>query len=270
MQSFEVRLGAECRGTKDNHQTMFQKLSQESPYVLQHACFTINMLVSQSTDTWCTLTDTNPITVNKLAIRNNEQKVDAIWHGKTTNSGEHIGEQWKDLLHAKFDKNDTRSTMEIFGSIDIPPMDKTMDADYVEEDHIGKAIIEQVYTKTRLTQKQLEHRLWVKNKEVQQPPDPDNNQGQRQEEHITTDDTIPQPPGLDISQRNYVHPRPHAMCPTKVTKLIHSKRHVIFAIVRHHRSCPAAVLNIQCCSFQVVVLQLAFYCLAKELKWRCL
>eukprot|EP00971_Amphidinium_carterae_P015535 306608-Amphidinium_carterae.1 len=103
--------------------------------------------------------DIKPFTVNKLAIRNNEEKVEPIWLRKTTNSGEHIAviaeQQWN---------------KEICDNIDIPQMDNTMDADYVEEGHIGKSIIE----------------LWVNNKEVSH----DNNQGQEQKEHITTDDTI--------------------------------------------------------------------------------
>eukprot|EP00971_Amphidinium_carterae_P285087 5659283-Amphidinium_carterae.4 len=75
-----------------------------------------NMHASQSTDTWlhtdgmtnyqrrwgaqynsaiCSygevvLADIKPITVKKLDIRNNEQKTEGIWLGKTTNSGEHI------------------------------------------------------------------------------------------------------------------------------------------------------------------------------------
>eukprot|EP00971_Amphidinium_carterae_P312912 6218539-Amphidinium_carterae.2 len=36
------------------------------------------------------LADIKPITVNKLDIRNKEQKTEGIWLGKTTNSGEHI------------------------------------------------------------------------------------------------------------------------------------------------------------------------------------
>eukprot|EP00971_Amphidinium_carterae_P122151 2418728-Amphidinium_carterae.1 len=92
-------------------------------------------------------------------------------------------------------------------------MDNTIDADDVVEDHIGKAIIEQFFTKTRLTQKQPElFLLGVNNKEVQQPPDLDSNQGLPQEEHITTDDTIPPPPGSTrLGHSTTQHPTPKAM-----------------------------------------------------------
>eukprot|EP00971_Amphidinium_carterae_P163980 3251173-Amphidinium_carterae.1 len=48
-----------------------------------------------------------------------------------------------------------------------------MTDNYVEEEHIGKDIME-FFTKTRLTEKQPGHRLWVNNKETRQtPPDLD-------------------------------------------------------------------------------------------------
>eukprot|EP00971_Amphidinium_carterae_P206994 4106867-Amphidinium_carterae.1 len=117
-------------------------------YVLQHACFTINRY----------LVHADGLTNYQLQSWSNEQKVEAIWLGKITNSGEHvmvkkenIGKIFYTRRGPEFDKDDNRAT-----SIDIPQMDTTMDADYIEEDHIGNAIIEQFFTKTRLTQKQLE------------------------------------------------------------------------------------------------------------------
>eukprot|EP00971_Amphidinium_carterae_P015025 296923-Amphidinium_carterae.2 len=65
------------------------------------------------------LADIKPMTVNKLDIRNNEQKTEGIWLGKTTNGGEHIiawdchEGQFRQglLLHPEFDKVDIKVTM---------------------------------------------------------------------------------------------------------------------------------------------------------------
>eukprot|EP00971_Amphidinium_carterae_P050983 1003818-Amphidinium_carterae.1 len=47
-----------------------------------------------------------------------------------------------------------------------------MSENYAEEEHIGKAIMQEFFTKTRLTEKQPGHRLWVNDKETRQtPPD---------------------------------------------------------------------------------------------------
>eukprot|EP00971_Amphidinium_carterae_P197520 3920177-Amphidinium_carterae.2 len=72
------------------------------PWMLQHACFTINRYLVhtdgmtnyqrcwgvQCNSTICNFgevvwADIKPITVNKLVIRNNEQKTEGIWLGKT-------------------------------------------------------------------------------------------------------------------------------------------------------------------------------------------
>eukprot|EP00971_Amphidinium_carterae_P325549 6455881-Amphidinium_carterae.2 len=59
----------------------------------------------------------------------------------------------------------------------------------------------------RLTTKQPSHRLWVNNKEVQQPPDLDQ-QDQQKEEYMTTTDqgTVQPRPGLDTPVHTYAHP----------------------------------------------------------------
>eukprot|EP00971_Amphidinium_carterae_P119193 2361026-Amphidinium_carterae.1 len=54
----------------------------------------------------------------------------------------------------------------IWDSIVFPQLDLTMNENYVEEEHIGKTIIQEFFTKTRLTEKQPGHRLWVNNKET--------------------------------------------------------------------------------------------------------
>eukprot|EP00971_Amphidinium_carterae_P287492 5706637-Amphidinium_carterae.1 len=53
-------------------------------------------------------------------------------------------------------------------------MDTTMHEDCTEEKHIGKHIIDEFFTRTRLTEKQPGHRLWVNNKERQLTPNLDN------------------------------------------------------------------------------------------------
>eukprot|EP00971_Amphidinium_carterae_P350539 6491609-Amphidinium_carterae.2 len=168
------------------------------------------MLASQSTDTSITndsamcsfgeivLADIKPIAVNKLAIRNNEQKIEGTWLGKTTNSDEHIiatEENHGKIFH-------TRS----FENIDIPQMDSTMNADYKGGEDIGKAIIEQFVTKASLTQSQSGHHFWINNKEVQQPPDLDNTSAQQPEDHTIEQDTLQPPFSLEFPEHTYVHP----------------------------------------------------------------
>eukprot|EP00971_Amphidinium_carterae_P249536 4953070-Amphidinium_carterae.2 len=81
-----------------------------------------------------------------------------------------------------------------------------MSENYAEEGHIGKAVMQEFFTKTRLTEKQPGHRLWVNNKETRQtPPDldslqPDTIVDLTAKEEITVDtdpvqqETIPELP----------------------------------------------------------------------------
>eukprot|EP00971_Amphidinium_carterae_P260247 5163378-Amphidinium_carterae.1 len=56
----------------------------------------------------------------------------------------------------------------------FPQMDLTMTDSYVEDETIGKDIMQEYFTKQRMTAKQPEHRLWVNNKETRiTPPDLD-------------------------------------------------------------------------------------------------
>eukprot|EP00971_Amphidinium_carterae_P211780 4202414-Amphidinium_carterae.3 len=143
------------------------------PWVPQHASFTINRYLVHSDGMtyyqcrWgvqynaaiCNfgkilLADIEHITVNKLAIKNNEQKIDDIWFGKTTNSGGHIIIATNDnngkIFHTR---SLTRMTTDGqwdkrgFENIEMPQMDTPMNKDYTEED-IGKAIIDQYFTET--------------------------------------------------------------------------------------------------------------------------
>eukprot|EP00971_Amphidinium_carterae_P277290 5503222-Amphidinium_carterae.2 len=124
-----------------------------------------NMLASQSTDTWymlIVLADIKHITVNKLAIGSNEQKAEGIWLRKTANSDEHITATKDNNRTVLYTKRLTRMTTNrqwdktVFENIQIPQMDTTMNKDYTEEEEeeedIGKAIIDQYFTKARLTQ----------------------------------------------------------------------------------------------------------------------
>eukprot|EP00971_Amphidinium_carterae_P083347 1649624-Amphidinium_carterae.3 len=86
-----------------------------------------------------------------------------------------------------------------------------MNKNYAEEEHIGKAIIDQYFTRTRLTQKQSGHRLWI-NKEVQQPPDLEQSEVQQEEQSTQEQDTIQPPPGLEQpATYTYIHRTPKAM-----------------------------------------------------------
>eukprot|EP00971_Amphidinium_carterae_P237831 4721670-Amphidinium_carterae.1 len=55
-----------------------------------------------------------------------------------------------------------------------------MSESYVEDEAIGKDIINEFFTKQRMTSKQPGHRLWVNNKETRDtPPDLDKEQSDK-------------------------------------------------------------------------------------------
>eukprot|EP00971_Amphidinium_carterae_P303635 6033216-Amphidinium_carterae.2 len=79
------------------------------PWILQHSCFTIDGYFVHSDDLsncqrrWgvkydaavcnfgkMVLGDVKHITYKKLAIRNQKQKIEGMWIGKSTSNGEHI------------------------------------------------------------------------------------------------------------------------------------------------------------------------------------
>eukprot|EP00971_Amphidinium_carterae_P303383 6028370-Amphidinium_carterae.3 len=180
------------------------------PWVLQHACFTINRYLVhadgmtnyqrwrglQYTAAICNpgeivLADIKPVTSNKLAIRNNEPKIEGIRHGKTTNSGEHIIATKENNGKISQTRSLTRMTPDqqwnktIFDNINIPLMDTTMNAKH----------------DSHRSSKQPGHRRWIKNKEVQQPPDLDNAGGQ-QEHQTSEQDTIQPPPSLQTIMKD--------------------------------------------------------------------
>eukprot|EP00971_Amphidinium_carterae_P198156 3932714-Amphidinium_carterae.1 len=63
----------------------------------------------------------------------------------------------------------------VFDKIVTPQMDTSMNEDYVEEEHIGKTITDEIFTGTKLNEKQSAHRLYYNNKEQRQlPQDLDN------------------------------------------------------------------------------------------------
>eukprot|EP00971_Amphidinium_carterae_P270870 5375259-Amphidinium_carterae.1 len=107
-----------------------------------------------------TLGNIKPITVDKLDIRNKEKKTEGIWLGKTTNSGEHIIATMHKSGKAFYTWSLTRLTPElqwgkkVHDKIIITQMDTSMNEDYMEEEHIGKTIIDELFTKTRLNEKQ--------------------------------------------------------------------------------------------------------------------
>eukprot|EP00971_Amphidinium_carterae_P050837 1001008-Amphidinium_carterae.2 len=156
--------------------------------------------------------------------------------GKTTNtgnSGEHIITTMDNNGKVFYTCSLTRLTPElqwdkkVGDNIDIPQMETSMNEGYVEEEHIDKTIIEEFFTKTRLNQKQLGHRLWVNNKERHFPPDLDNADLPATDNPTTTD--IPPPPGLEPPQSEqseqpaypYVHPTPKAMAKRDTYKPTH-------------------------------------------------
>eukprot|EP00971_Amphidinium_carterae_P029583 582125-Amphidinium_carterae.2 len=106
------------------------------PWILQQACFTINRYLFHSDGLtnyqrrWgvkynaaicnfgeMVLADVKHIANQKLAIRNEEQKVEGTWLGKTTNNGEHActslhSRTMVNLLHEKFVEDVPGSAME--------------------------------------------------------------------------------------------------------------------------------------------------------------
>eukprot|EP00971_Amphidinium_carterae_P015579 307748-Amphidinium_carterae.1 len=116
----DFTLFAQCRALRFDLVQRYNLQSPDTvpkallPYVFKRACFTTNRYL-RNISAICNfreiVADIKPTTVNKHAIRNNEQKFEALWLGKATSSGEHIvvkGEQWLDRLHSEFD---TRATM---------------------------------------------------------------------------------------------------------------------------------------------------------------
>eukprot|EP00971_Amphidinium_carterae_P046720 920657-Amphidinium_carterae.1 len=65
----------------------------------------------------------------------------------------------------------------MWDSIQLPHMDLTMTNNYAEDETIGKDIIQEFFTKQRMTAKQPGHQLWVNNKAARaNPPDLDKEQ----------------------------------------------------------------------------------------------
>eukprot|EP00971_Amphidinium_carterae_P235782 4679317-Amphidinium_carterae.4 len=105
-----------------------------------------------------------------------------------------------------------------------------MNEDYVEEEHIGKTIIDELFTKTRLSQKQPGNRLWVNNEERHLPPDLDNADlpSTDNADNATTNDISP-PPALELTQSKqseqptytYVHPTSKAIAKPDTYKPTH-------------------------------------------------
>eukprot|EP00971_Amphidinium_carterae_P140956 2792928-Amphidinium_carterae.2 len=102
-------------------------------------------------------------------------------------------------------------------------MDTSMNEDYVEEEHSGKTIINEFFTKTRLNEKQSAHRLYNNNKEQRQVPlDLDNADLQAAEHPEQPDDILP-PPGLEQPRPfdTYIHPTLKAMAKPEAYKPTH-------------------------------------------------
>eukprot|EP00971_Amphidinium_carterae_P069488 1374930-Amphidinium_carterae.1 len=90
-------------------------------------------------------------------------------------------------------------------------MDLTMTNNYAEDETIGKDIIQEFFTKQRLTAKQPGHQLWVNNKDKEtraNPPDLDKEQLDKIIDVTEKDENannpggdtvnIPPPPGLAL------------------------------------------------------------------------
>eukprot|EP00971_Amphidinium_carterae_P314642 6254344-Amphidinium_carterae.1 len=66
---------------------------------------------------------------------------------------------------------DQQWNRELFNATQAPMMDTTMRPDYSEDVVIGRAIIDQYFSKARLNTKQTGRNLWVNKPEVNTPPD---------------------------------------------------------------------------------------------------
>eukprot|EP00971_Amphidinium_carterae_P306774 6096581-Amphidinium_carterae.1 len=63
-----------------------------------------------------------------------------------------------------------------------------MPTDYTKENDIGKAIIEQYFSKMRLTAKEPSHQLWANNNHQTLNNKTNNKKNTSQQQHITTTD----------------------------------------------------------------------------------
>eukprot|EP00971_Amphidinium_carterae_P352186 6492468-Amphidinium_carterae.3 len=138
------------------------------PWILQHSCFTVNRYLVHSDGltnyqrrwgvkynaTICNfgevvLADVKHITNQKLVIRNQEQKLEGMWLGKTTSNGEHIIALKNNGGSIYYTRSLSRMTpdqhwnKELFNVIEVPMLDTTTEPDYSEEAIIQKSIIDQ-------------------------------------------------------------------------------------------------------------------------------
>eukprot|EP00971_Amphidinium_carterae_P341446 6480239-Amphidinium_carterae.5 len=155
-------LGSKILGQTDN------ALEKLLPWILQHTCLTINRYLVHSDGLTNTREDgvssstvdkynaaicnfaemvlpyVKHITNQKLAIRNQEQKVKGMWLGKTTNNGEHIiatsdialknngVQSTQGASQGSLQINNGASCRELFTTIQVPMMETTMRPDYFE------------------------------------------------------------------------------------------------------------------------------------------
>eukprot|EP00971_Amphidinium_carterae_P141647 2806402-Amphidinium_carterae.2 len=97
-------------------------------------------------------------------------------------------------------------------------MDTTMNEDYIEEEHIGKHIIGEFFTRTWLNLKHYGHRVWVNKQDRHLPPDLDNADLQAAD-NTTEPDKIQPPPGLDPAQPAQPPPTYTYIYPTQKQQL---------------------------------------------------
>eukprot|EP00971_Amphidinium_carterae_P306319 6087467-Amphidinium_carterae.1 len=78
------------------------------------------------------LADVKHVAVQKLAIRNQEQKVEGVWLGKTTHSGEHniaLKNNGGMVFHTRSLSRmtpDQQWSRELLNTIEVPMLDTTM------------------------------------------------------------------------------------------------------------------------------------------------
>eukprot|EP00971_Amphidinium_carterae_P089442 1770089-Amphidinium_carterae.1 len=86
-----------------------------------------------------------------------------MWLGKTTHSGEHIIALKNNggmVFHTRSLSRttpDQQWSRELLNTIEVPMLDTAMRSDYSEEAVIGRAIIDQYFSKARLNTKQAGH-----------------------------------------------------------------------------------------------------------------
>eukprot|EP00971_Amphidinium_carterae_P036686 721007-Amphidinium_carterae.3 len=169
------------------------------PWILQHSCFTINRHQACHQSEACN-TQSRAEGGRYVDWQDNKQ-----WgaHHRAQLSLKNNGGLIYNTRSLSRMTLDPQWSKELFNTIEVLKMN-TMQPDYSEEAVIGKAIINQYFTKVRFNDKQAGHSLWANKKEVRNPPDMHNGENIEQLQPRSAPQGLEPPP-------QYIHPASKAM-----------------------------------------------------------